>query len=179
MKRPAAILVFGILNLVFAAFGLFGLLSTAAMLSLPKVAPGNPVMTMMRDNPVLKMVHDNPTYAAWIKLSLPLGSLTCLLLLAGGIGLLQNRAWGRKASIGYAICAILFGLTGTAINAMVLIPPALRASSQSPEQMVATTVALSGTIGGCIGLIYPILLLIFMTRPSIVAALDPTPPPLA
>ena len=35
--------------------------------------------------------------------------------------------------------------------------------------------AIGGVMGGCFGLVYPILLLVFMTRPQVVAAFKAQP----
>jgi hypothetical protein len=168
MQRPVAVTVFGILNLLFAVIGAFSIISTAVLLALPNVP----------NNLIFKMMRENPTYSAWTKVSLSFGALACLVLLAAGIGLLKLQPWGRKLSIGYAIYAIVAALAGTAVNAMVLIPPVLQAGDhQGPEYAGMVGGAIGGTIGGCFGVVYPILLLIFMTRPKIVAAFAPAAAP--
>ncbi len=171
MKRPASVTTFGILNIVFAGIGMLGVAATVAMLS-GRGGAANPVLTLMRDN---------SAYAAWTKISLPLGILSCVALMAAGIGLLWLKPWGRKLSIGYAIYAILFGILGTVINFMFLIRPMLEEAArnkQGPEAASAIGGAIGGGVGGCLGIVYPILLLIFMTRPKLVAAFCPdTGPP--
>ena len=132
------------------------------------------------NNPVVRIMRENPTYAAWLKLTIPLGLVTCVVLLAAGIGLLRRKSWARKVSIGYAIYAIVFGLLGMVINFIFLLLPMLEEAQrkQGPEAAGAIGGALGGTIGGCFGLVYPILLLIFMTRPKVAAAFhSPAPPP--
>jgi len=121
MQRPAAVTTFGILNIVFAVFGVFGLL------------------------------------------------------------LLRVENWGRKLSIGYAIYAIFFGILGAVMNFIFLFRPMLEEAAQKQGSEAAGAIggAVAGSIGGFIGLVYPILLLIFMTRPKVVAAFHPpSPPPL-
>ena len=162
---------FGILNIVFAVFGVFGLLGTVALFSL----------TGPSKNPVVKIMRESPAYTAWLKLTIPLGLLTCGILLAAGIGLLRLENWGRKLSIDYAIYAIVFSILGLVMNFIFLIRPMLEEAAQKhgPEAAAAFGGVMGGTIGGCFGLIYPILLLVFMTRPKIVAAFHPpSPPPL-
>ena len=171
MQRPASVTAFGILNIVFAVFGVFGLFATIAMFSI----------TDTSSNPVVKIMRESPAYAAWLKLTIPVGLLTCGILLAAGIGLLRMAAWGRKLSIGYAIYAVVFGTVGLAMNIIYVFRPMLEESAQKqgPEAAGAIGGALGGIIGAGFGLIYPILLLIFMTHSGIVAAFRPaTPPPL-
>src|SRR5262249_24878851 len=98
MDRPASVTVFGILNIVFAGFGVVGMLVGTIMLF---AAPG------AAQNPVTKLMQDSPAYVTWAKLSLPLALLACAASLAAGIGLLLLKEWARKLAIGYAICAIV------------------------------------------------------------------------
>jgi hypothetical protein len=169
MQRPTSVTVFGILNIVFAVFGIFGIIGTVMMLS----------MTDASRNPVVNIMRNSPAYAAWLKLSLPLGAAAIVALVAAGIGLLMMKSWARKLSIGYAIYAIVFGILGLVINFIFLMLPMLEEASrrQGPEAAGAIGGAIGGTVGGCFGIIYPILLLIFMTRPKVKAAFHLSPPP--
>ena len=113
MQRPTSVTVFGILNIVFAAFGVFGLIFSMALFHLP--ADSN--------NPVVKLIHENPAYAAWLKASILLGVPSCLVLLAAGMGLLCLKSWARILSITYAIYAIVFGMVGTVVNFILMVVP--------------------------------------------------------
>jgi hypothetical protein len=172
MQRPVSVTVFGILNIAFAAFGVFGIFTTLALFSMEGAAA----------NPVLKIMRENPAYAGWLKITIPLGVLACAALLACGIGLLMMKRWARKLAIGYGIYAIVFGLIGVIVNFVFLFRPLMQeaAQRQGPEAAGAIGGAIGGTAGGCFGMIYPILLLIFMTRPKVLAAFSSsnTPPAL-
>jgi hypothetical protein len=165
MQRPTTVTVFGVLNIAFALLGVLGIFASFALLS----------ATAMSNNPAVTIIRDNPTYAAWMKISIPLGVLSCMLLLAAGVGLLFLKEWARKLSIGYAVYAILFGIAGIALNFVFLTRPMLERASQQqgPEAAGAMGGAIGASIGGCFGLIYPILLLIFMMRPNVKAAFRP------
>jgi hypothetical protein len=174
MQRPTSVSIFGILNMVFACLGVLGTLGSIAMFYLP----GN------SNNPVIKIMQENPSYAAFIKLSIPLGFLNSIILLTAGIGLLNLKNWARLLSIGYAIYAIVFALLSMALNIIFVMRPLLEQASQrqGPEEAGAIGGAIGGSVGGCFALVYPILLLIFMTRPKLVAAFQPpqsgsVPPP--
>ena len=170
MQRPVSVTVFGILNIVFAVLAVLAMIGTIAMFSMPAAS----------NNPVVRIMRESPAYAAWLKLTIPLGLLACIVLLAAGVGLLRLKSWARKVSIGYAIYAIAFGLLGIVVNFIFLLRPMLEEAGrrQGPEAAGAIGGAVGGTIGGCFGLIYPILLLIFMTRPKVIAAFHPpTAPP--
>jgi hypothetical protein len=169
MQRPTSVTVFGVLNIVFAAFGVLGLIGTIVMFAM---------MDASR-NPVVKMMQNNPAYAVWMKVSLPLGLAATVVLLTTGIGLLRMKSWARKLAIGYAIYAIAFSILGTAVNFIFFMRPMLEEASrkQGPEAAGAIAGAVGGTAGECLGIIYPILLLIFMTRPKVVAAFQASAAP--
>ena len=170
MQRPVSVTVFGILNIVFAVLGVFGMIGTLVLFSMSEAS----------NNLVVRIMRESPGYAAWLKLTIPFGLLACIVLLAAGIGLLRLKSWARKVSIGYAIYAIAFGLLGMVMNFIFLLRPMLEEAQrrQGPEAAGAIGGAVGGTIGGCFGLIYPIVLLIFMTRPKVAAAfLPPAVPP--
>jgi hypothetical protein len=162
MNRPACITVFGVLNIVFAAFGVIASIASIGLF----LAPGN------SNNPVIKIMQENTIYADWLKLCIPLGLLSCGVLLVAGIGLLCLKPWARVLSVGYAIYAILFGILSTAINFIFLIQPMLK-SANGQQTPAAIGGMIGGSIGGCFGLIYPIALLVFMLRPNVVAAFHP------
>ncbi len=164
MQRPTSVLVFGILNIVFAAFGMFGLIFSIMLF----FAPAN------SSNPAIKVIHENPAYATFLKLSIPLGFLSSVVLLASGIGLILVKNWARIASIAYAAYAIVWSIIGAAVNYIFLSRPLLEQASQrtGPEAAAAIGGVIGGMVGGCIGLIYPILLIIFMLRPHVVAAFE-------
>ncbi len=172
MQRPGSVTAFGILNIAFAIIGVFGTVGTVALFT----------MVQASNNPVLKIMRASPGYAAYLKLTIPLGLLTCGILLASGIGLLRMQPWGWKLSIGYAIYAIAFGILGSVINFFVLFRPMFEeaAQKQGPEAAGAIGGAVGGMAGACFGLVYPIVLLVFMMRPNVVAVFRPpdAPPPL-
>jgi len=160
--RPVPINVFGVLNILFACFGIFGLLWTAMLL----------FMSSDSNNPVIKIMHENPGYATWMKISFLLGIPSCAVLAASGIGLLYLKPWARLLSIIYGVYAIVFGIIGTAVTANFVVLPMLHQAQEQKGPAAAGAIggAIGGIVGGCFGLIYPVLLLIFMTRPKIAAA---------
>lgn len=160
--RPTSITVFGVLNIVFAGFGVFGLLGSAVVL----------FGASDSNNPVIKIMHENPGYAMWLKIGLFMGIPSCAALAASGIGLLRLKPWGRVLSIVYAIYAVLVGILSTAINLIFLVLPLLHQAQEQngPESAGLIGGAIGSGLGGCFGLIYPVLLLIFMTRPKVAAA---------
>jgi hypothetical protein len=165
MQRPTSVTVFGILNIIFAALGIFGTIASIVLF----LAPPDP------NNPMIKIMYENPAYAIWFKVEIPLGILSGAALLAAGIGLLCLKSWARTLSMAYAIYAILFGILGMVANFIFLYRP-MAEKLQGPAAAGATGAMIGGSIGGCLSLIYPILLLIFMRRPTVTAAFHPPPP---
>jgi len=162
MQRPTSVLVFGILNIVFAVVGAFGIAFSVLLFFAPATS----------SNPVVRIIQEHPGYATFLKASIPLGLLSSAVLLASGIGLILMKGWARIVSIAYGVYAIVWGIIGTVVNYIFITQPLLeRASRQhGPEIAGALGGAIGGAIGGCIGLVYPILLIIFMLRPHVVAA---------
>jgi hypothetical protein len=146
-QRPMSVTIFGILNI---GFGLLDLLVTLfSMFILPGINAAG--------NPMLKQMHDS----AWTRITMPLDGIAAITLLAAGIGLLLCKNWARTISLIYSGYSILVciggGIATVSTNAMGLM----------------MIMSLLGTI---VGLAYPVLLIIFMMRPNVIAALKPAPP---
>lgn len=161
MQKPVSVIVFGILNFVFAGLGIVGLIASIAVLGLPADS----------SNPIVQFIHESARYAVWLKICIALGGLSCALLLVSGFGLLSMKPWARALSIAYAAYAIAFCLGGMLINLTFMVQPMLGQVSQQRafETVAATGGPISGTIGGFFWLIYPLVLLAFMLRPKMVA----------
>ncbi len=164
MNRPASATVFGILNIIFGAIGILGLVYWAAMFFAAKPDPNNPVMGIVAGNPML---------ALWTKASFVLGGVASVVLLLSGIGLLQLQPWARTASIIYAVYSIVMAVVGLVVSYFFLFGPLMELAqhSRGPVEAAAAFGGAIGAIGGpFLSVIYPILLLIFMKRPNVVAA---------
>ena len=155
MRRPAAVTVFGILNIVFAALGLCGTLLALAGLFVEAEGP-------------LAELDREPFWRAWCVIGVVGGLAMEAALLAAGIGLLNLRRWARLTSIYYAIVALVWGAIGLVVVFTFLIPKLARHMGDP----AAVGGVIGGVAGGCIGLVYPVLLLIFMTRPRVVQAFE-------
>lgn len=155
MNRPTVATVFGILNIAFGTLGvLCGPLSLLIF-----VMPGQ------ERNPVVRLVHENGAFLAYTLTAACVGFLAAGALIAAGIGLLGMKPWARITSMAYGIVSIVMTMTGTVVNLFVLLP--LIGESSGPEAAGVIGGVIGGSLGGCISLIYPTLLLIFMTRPSV------------
>jgi hypothetical protein len=150
-QRPLSVTIFGILNIGFGGLGLLVLL-----ISLFIVAKGN-----MADNPLFKQMNQSAQAAEWTKISTPLNGAGALAAMTAGAGLLLLQNWGRILSIIYAIFSIVL----TAISCAVVV-----LGGGTAIVMVASILV------SLFGLVYPILLIYFMTRQRVIAACMPIPP---
>ena len=174
MQRPTTVTVFGVLNIVFGVFALFGVFGGLALQA----------MTDDSKNPVLRIMHENPAYATWVKCTIPMGLLSFVLLIGTGVGLLRLDEWARKLSIAYGIYAILVDIAVAIANFLFVFRPMFESvsltngASDPAKTGGAIGAAVGGIMGGVFGLIYPVVLIVFMMRKEVVAAFrPPTQPP--
>jgi hypothetical protein len=145
-QRPISVTIFGTLNIGFGFFDLF--VTLFSIFVLPRMNMATPMLKQMNDN-------------QWTKVTLPLDGIAAVVLLAAGIGLLLSQNWARIASIIAGIYSILSCMVGGIL------------SLNNGPSGIMMIVSLIVTIGS---LVYPVLLIIFMTRPKVVAALKPAKP---
>ncbi len=159
MQRPTSVLVLGVLNLVFGVIGVLGMFGSAAIL-----------LGMNPSNPMNRILESSDFYRYYLWGSFVLGLFAVIVLLAAGVGLVMSKAWARPAAIGYGIYAIAMGLVGQIVNAVFVVGPLLNMASAGggPENIGAAAGAIGGTLGGCVGLVYPVVLLVFMFRKNVV-----------
>jgi hypothetical protein len=167
MQRPTSVTVFGILNIVFGVFGLLGTAVNVLMMFI------NADAATVQANPILQLQQQQPFFAAMMKINVVLGFVASIVLIIAGIGLLYMRSWARKVSIGYAIYSIVSVILFMALIGWFLMP-LFRGFETKTEAEKAGIVGapIGGMAGGCIGLIYPVLLWYFMTRRHVVVAID-------
>jgi hypothetical protein len=120
-------------------------------------------------------MHQSTTYEAWMVISAVVGAVATAALLVAGIGMLQLKPWSRKVSIAYAIYSLVMTPIGIVMQFLFMLPVLIEHAHQQPGP--AASAAVNGSIGNMfgslVGLIYPVLLLIFMTRRNVIAAFEP------
>jgi hypothetical protein len=165
MNRPVTVTVFGVLNILFAAMGLLGVVTTTAMILGFFHVPAN--------GP-LKVMYDNPNYWVFLKVSTFFGFLAGVVLVFAGVGLLMMKNWGRLLSILYGVYGILVCIISLVANYFFMSPLIGKMSQMpdGPEKFGLIGGLIGGVIGGCFGMIYPICLLIFMCRSNVVKAMQ-------
>ncbi|MFN9369873.1 MAG: hypothetical protein ACK6CT_14100 [Planctomycetia bacterium] len=160
--HPASLTVFGILNIIF---GILGICVTAGgVVPFVMELPSDPAVP----NPMLDLIKSNAGYRTFLIVSLALGGIVAVTVIVGGIGLLLAKAWGRTLSIVYGWYSIVAAIVGMGVNFYLMQP--LLAKMQDaggPGQLAVTAGLVGGLIGAGLGMIYPVLLLVFMNRPAI------------
>jgi hypothetical protein len=141
VEKPTSVTVFGVLNCVFGGLGLlctpFGLLVGAAAMQ--------------------KTMEATAAYKTWTLAGGIIGIGFSIWLLVLGIGLLMFKKWARSGSVVYACIMIVWSIIGVGVNIAAVWLHWITV----PEAGLPGYIG--GTVGGmCGGLIYPVLLLIFM-----------------
>lgn len=166
MKQPTSAIVFGVLGIIFGALGLLGSAFSLFVLQLD-----DPEM-----DPLLSMIENPDLYLGWIQFNQILGALFAGVLLVSGIGLLLVREWARRLSVGYAVFTIAFGFLAMAVNWFFFLRPMFGQAMASDDPGLIGGVV-GGIAGSLIGLIYPAVLLFFMSRPGVRAIFRAWPDP--
>jgi hypothetical protein len=109
-------------------------------------------------------MNTTPVAKAWLLIGSFVGFFCSFLLLIVGIGLLKLKKWARIWTLGYGWFAIAWGIVGMVVNLALAISGGF---GNTPEAIGS---AIGGFCGGIIGLVYPILLIIFMSKPHIKSA---------
>ena len=175
MKRPTSVTVFGILNIVFAVIGMCGVAVTAAQpaiqQAMEQAAKDNG--QEVKQDPVQKLLAADPKVRLIGNISTGSGVVVTLVLLISGGALLLMRPWGRTLSI---VCAVYDILSKIALSALSFwfIQSALEGQEEVPAEIpVGTLQGIFAFSFGCsliFGLVYPIVLLIFMFRTTVTEA---------
>jgi hypothetical protein len=165
-QRPIAVTVFSILNMGYALWKFLGVLIGAVAARLNFGA-----------NPAMAALKNNPSYVLWNHISVAVAAVFGIILVASGIGMLLLQNWARILAMVYAVLDMIF-VGATAIFTQLVIAPAMTSQFHGPSAaFVEMSVKVGFVFGLLFGLAYPVLLLVFMTRPNVVGAfrLQPSP----
>jgi hypothetical protein len=175
MERPQAVTALGILDIAFGAIGVLGILLTLVR---AKELSANPAVAAM-----YAAMYSSPEYLTWTRIHMPIAGVLSALVLVAGIGLLRLRPWARTASIAYGVVMVVMACVSTFMFTKFALPTMLEraAGLSGSEAMVLKVAAYFTACASPIGLIYPGLLIFFLTRTHVQAAFAPPslPPPLA
>jgi hypothetical protein len=193
-QRTTAILVLAILHLVGGGLGLIislcgcgGLVMGNALGSIkPPTLPARPGQPpppppLPSANDAMKYLNDRvPGYLAFTIVGLGLSFLLDIMLISGGIGLLNMKLWARWLSLVYAPISILVRI-GSFVYQLIWVMPATEAfyAKSASTSGFASLVTISSGVGlflSLVVIIYPITVLVILLLPSTAAAFRGEPP---
>ena len=120
---------------------------------------------------MLNKLNKDSGYLLFIGISLAIGLPLMILMIASSIGGLMLKPWARIGMLIYAVGSIVNGIGGAIFNILYVTPLMLSAlAPNDPARAGAMGGAIGGSCGGLIGLIFPICILIFYTRPNVINA---------
>lgn len=167
-RPPGSIKVLGIMNIVFASLGALGLLFTYWMYY------GKDGGSFLgQRNPVIELAHESPGFMSYMSYSLLIHVVMVIAFFASGIGLIKIKAWGRKLAAIYAVYGIVSTIVSIAVTQHYILGPL------SQQHSAAASGGMMGGYMSIIGVVYPLILLIFMfkrnVREHFARAAEPVP----
>jgi hypothetical protein len=195
-KRPTAVLVLAILHLVGGGLGLVCTVCTGGM----QLAGGNQMFAGpaggANQSPQVKSQQEFqkrlekhvetelPHQKAVTYANLGLDLVLDVMLISAGIGLLSVQPWARVVSLVYAALSILakvIGLVNLAFTWPVMSAFIEQEGRRDPNLQMMTSMMPAIMVGTAVVtvlfLIYPIVVLVILLRPSIAAAFRGEYPP--
>ena len=160
--------VLGILNIVFGGGGvLCAPCVMMGMLALAAAMAGGEGLADIADKAGATGADDVSTRFGWMKWYFifmgVIFTVTASLMLAGGIGLVKYRNWGRKLSITVAILTCVMAVADVATTYAV-IKPAVEKMNLGGAHDVG---GVSFLIGKLLQVAYPIVLLVLLNKPNV------------
>lgn len=159
--RLTGVTVLAILSILFGITGIFGLLVSAAMMFAPDLG--------VAAGPLVEKINQDGAYRAFYLITLLIGIAFTVVLFVGGILLWKMSKLGPKMLIAYAIYAIVSGIVINVINIFWIFVPFMNEAESSEEIAIVVMSIVGGVVGGLIGLIFPIAILIYFSRPAVKA----------
>ncbi|MCX7993617.1 MAG: hypothetical protein N2651_08090 [Fimbriimonadales bacterium] len=148
--RPTGVTVIGIIGIILGVLGLLGgLCGLGVSSALPQLA--EMAQQSGQQSPELQAMLDNPTAMRFSMVSSLIGAALGLWLTVASAMLMGMKSTGYTLMMAYAVVSILWNVVGTGIGLAVM------GTSLNPLTL----------IGVMIGLIYPIAVIIVLTRPNI------------
>ena len=165
-EKPRAIMVFAILNFVWAFFTAVGAVMRVAS---SEIAVSN-AEGFVR---VLEAMKSLPAYRLMHSMGFGVDLVQVVLLISAGVGLLRCRQWGRSISQIWAVIAIVGGIIFPVLGVLLVAMPLSDELAQLSEVERAGVLGgfAGGVCGGLLSLIYPAIQLVFFQRQNITSAL--------
>jgi hypothetical protein len=186
-RRPTAVTVIGILNIIFGSLGLLCYVCAGAgfLILYAAFSQAGPQPREMQDLRQLweAVQRQMPWFGAYMIGNVILSFFLAILLLISGIGLLNMKGWARTLAILYSIITIVTQIAALVLTLAYVNPQILRVTQELMARNPAFRPSndpfgggslmgsnIQSVIGAVIGMIYAIVLLIIMLMPSVSAA---------
>lgn len=157
MTRPTAVTVIGVLGIALSVLGLCCVLSTGAGLAV-LLGMGEALTAQGGSRDLQLQALSNPTFQRYTIASLVIGFVFSIWLLISAILLLRMLPIGRTLMLTYAALSILWFVVDIALVSSAL------------KDVIGDRGIVQQAIGSITGLIYPLAVLIVLTRPNIAQA---------
>jgi len=151
VEKPTSVTVFGILNIVFGGLRLLLFISFGLLVGVSAMQ---------------KTMEATAAYKMWSLASGFIGIGFSIWLLVLGIGLVTMKRWARGGSVIYACVMIVWIIVIVGMNIAALFLKWINLPEAGLPEFIG------GTCGGLIGMIYPVLLLIFMRTEKVRKAFE-------
>jgi hypothetical protein len=159
-QRPISITVFGILNIGFGMLKYVGLLFMGFLMHLNLA--GNSAFAAMRADPASR---------GWNHFNIAIGVVFGIILIASGVGLLLMQNWARILTVIYSVLAMIAVLVGAPFSHRLMMRHLTTTQFPGvPLDLIAAMAQIFFVMGIVLALAYPVLLLVFMTRPKMIEA---------
>lgn len=152
---PTSVKIFGILHIVFASFSL--------------VTSPLGIANLEQSLAIFQELGIGGITLTWLRISTYLSPVLAIALLILGIGLLKRKPWGRSGSIIYAYITIAIAILG---GIMIAVGFSGATGSGDQSGAVAAGAMVGAVLSAVLGMIYPILTIVFMSKANVKAAFN-------
>ena len=145
--RPGAVMVFGIICIIF---GSLALLCSPVSLMMPFINARMGVIT-------------SPAFHTFSLISVIIGLPIAVWELISGIGLVRSRPWARSSAVAFATVGIVLQF----VNTPVAIYMVMHESQMMRDPAARIGGMIGGTFGAVLSLTFFSLMIFFLTRPAV------------
>jgi hypothetical protein len=175
--RPTSVTVFAVLQIIFGALGvcggIAGLAAKPMLESIAKNQPKGVANPLEMEEEIEKRL---PGYKTVQMTQLGIGLPLAVMAIVGAAMMLKGNATGHKMTVIYGVVTLLVGVFGL-VYSFGFVMPAMneyfdaQSTKGSAGAAQATGAKIGAMVGSCagvlFGLVYPGLLVYFMTRPRV------------
>ncbi|GAB4339770.1 MAG: hypothetical protein Kow0099_15180 [Candidatus Abyssubacteria bacterium] len=165
-RASGGVVALGVFNIVYAI--LFRLCCGFAGAALYSVFSGAMQEIAKKEGVQMPAMELSGPLQAYSTINAFLSLVLGVALLAGGIGLLKLKPWGRSLSLGVAAAEVVWAIIDLGISLFLIYPrmAEMMQGELTPEQQMVFSVVV-GVVSVLIRLVYPVVLLVVLNRDSV------------